>query len=355
MSRILLCHRGCDSRDVAERVGDRLRARFGARRVVVLDESDPAARHRATERWQTIVLVLGDDAGFEDPGSSTRLALESALRGNAMVIPVLIDGGGMPAVDTLPTILRPLAYQNGLPLRLGLQFEHDIARLIEGLQRPVTLADSPSLTRWLTTVLARSRGRMAVYTSLSLGATIPLLTFPTAAREALSAEGVMGLLVAIPVVLGLIAGGRHGILGGLLGLFAGLFLPALQMFGLAILGVFISGMINLSQGTRFVSETTDHGIILALPAGCLALTGLLMGSALVAHRHVPAGDGDRRREVRGRTTMILCCGIGLVLGIALGEVAFQTRAGPATLLAMIGPTALLIGIQLGVLDAAMTD
>lgn len=46
-----------------------------------------------------------------------RLEIETALKRNIRLIPVLLDGVEMPAVGQLPEALQPLAYRNAARVR----------------------------------------------------------------------------------------------------------------------------------------------------------------------------------------------------------------------------------------------
>lgn len=63
--------------------------------------------------WLTATDRSGT-ARLDDPGDFVRLEVSAALRSNARVIPVLIDGARMPSGDELPEELRLLARRQGL-------------------------------------------------------------------------------------------------------------------------------------------------------------------------------------------------------------------------------------------------
>ena len=49
------------------------------------------------------------------------------------VIPVLVEGGGMPKADQLPDTLKNLIYRNGLDVDSGRDFDQHIERLIRNI------------------------------------------------------------------------------------------------------------------------------------------------------------------------------------------------------------------------------
>src|SRR5262249_11921721 len=60
--------------------------------------------------------------------------VEAALRNGMSVVPVLVEGSGMPDVDQLPDSLQDLAYRNGLEVDSGRDFDQHIERLIRNLE-----------------------------------------------------------------------------------------------------------------------------------------------------------------------------------------------------------------------------
>ena len=64
-----------------------------------------------------------------------RVEIESALERNIPVIPLLVDGAGVPPAEKLPPSLANLTYRNGIPIRYDPDFHPDVDRLIAGLTR----------------------------------------------------------------------------------------------------------------------------------------------------------------------------------------------------------------------------
>ncbi len=71
---------------------------------------------------------------LKDPRDLVRLEIEVALSRDIPVIPVLVDGAGMPEEDDLPEALRALAFRNAAPVRSDPDFAGDMKRLIAGLE-----------------------------------------------------------------------------------------------------------------------------------------------------------------------------------------------------------------------------
>ena len=56
---------------------------------------------------------------LENPDDFVRLEIETALKRNIIVTPVLVQGARMPAPEQLPTEMRDLAYRHGFALDHG--------------------------------------------------------------------------------------------------------------------------------------------------------------------------------------------------------------------------------------------
>jgi hypothetical protein len=107
-------------------------------------------------RW----ISIQDDAGLrrlDDPTDYIRLELATALgRANVRVIPVLVDGATMPALEALPADLKPLARRNALELT-DKRWDYDVSQLVATLRRSLGLVPgifTPSSWRWLGAGLA---------------------------------------------------------------------------------------------------------------------------------------------------------------------------------------------------------
>jgi hypothetical protein len=87
--------------------------------------------------WPTITNERGDRR-LDDPDDFVRLEIEAALRRNVRVIPVLVDGAGMPRAEELPESMRALTRRQALELSPS-RFESDTSRLVRVLES--TLAE----------------------------------------------------------------------------------------------------------------------------------------------------------------------------------------------------------------------
>jgi hypothetical protein len=87
-----------------------------------------------------------DDHGnrrLDNAQDYVRIEIESALKQNTRVIPVLIGDAKMPAAEVLPESIRKLARHNAVMLRYE-RFHDDIANLVGALKR--AMGDAPTPT-----------------------------------------------------------------------------------------------------------------------------------------------------------------------------------------------------------------
>jgi TIR domain len=87
-----------------------------------------------------------DDRGnrrLDNAQDYVRIEIESALKQNTRVIPVLIGDAKMPAAEVLPESIRKLARHNAVMLRYE-RFHDDIANLVGALKR--AMGDAPTPT-----------------------------------------------------------------------------------------------------------------------------------------------------------------------------------------------------------------
>jgi hypothetical protein len=128
--RLFLCYRRKDSKHV-EALRNALAAEFGPKRVFMDQESIrpgtnfPTAIQTALSSADVLLAVIGpkwtvvDKRGrtrLDDPQDYVRLELETALRREIPVFPVLLNDAKMPAGKALPESLRPLVEQQAIKL-----------------------------------------------------------------------------------------------------------------------------------------------------------------------------------------------------------------------------------------------
>jgi formylglycine-generating enzyme required for sulfatase activity len=151
MSKILISYRREDSADVAGRIYDRLIQQFGQEAVFKDVDSIPFGvdfrihLDAQVAKCEVFLAVIGRDwmkkrgskgkSRLEDPGDFVRIEIESALKRQIPVIPVLVSGASIPPAERLPASLQDLPYRNGIPVRPDPDFHRDMDRLIDQLKK----------------------------------------------------------------------------------------------------------------------------------------------------------------------------------------------------------------------------
>ena len=151
MSRIFISYRRSDSPSEAGRIYDYLDAQFGRdfifKDVDDIDMGDDFRQsiNAAVGQCQILLAVIGkswltaeDAAGnrrLDNPADWVRLEIETALKRNVRVIPVLVQDVEMPQVSDLPESLQPMAYRNVARVRYDPDFRRDMDRIAGVIQR----------------------------------------------------------------------------------------------------------------------------------------------------------------------------------------------------------------------------
>ncbi|HEX8511388.1 MAG TPA: toll/interleukin-1 receptor domain-containing protein [Propionibacteriaceae bacterium] len=152
--RIFLSYRRQETAYSAGWLYDRLAKQYGGGQVfkdvdsIELGDDFVRVISRAVESCDVLLAMIGerwltitDEHGrrrLDDPEDFVRLEIEAALARDVRVIPILIDGAGMPRADELPLSLVPLTRRQALELSPN-RFEHDTGRLLKVLD--TTLAE----------------------------------------------------------------------------------------------------------------------------------------------------------------------------------------------------------------------
>lgn len=147
---IFISYRRQDSSDVTGRIYDRLVQQFGREAIFKdVDSIPPGADFRgvldkAVGQCNLLLAVIGgqwlsaqNESGarrLDDPRDFVRIEIESAMQRDIPVIPLLVQGAGMPGENDLPQSLQALVYRNAIPIRPDPDFHHDIDRLIKGIE-----------------------------------------------------------------------------------------------------------------------------------------------------------------------------------------------------------------------------
>jgi hypothetical protein len=162
LPRIFVCYRREDTFHITGRLGDRLRAQYGANSVFVdVNSNEAGVEYQRTTlaalRASDIVLVVIGDRwlggrgllsrarrGIHSPQSLARIEIEAALQARIPIVPVLVDGTRMPGERQLPPSIAGLAGIHGRRLDAGEDFDHHFKRLTERIDAVVA---EPSIAR----------------------------------------------------------------------------------------------------------------------------------------------------------------------------------------------------------------
>lgn len=149
-SYIFICYRRADSIDISGRIYDHLSQHFGKDAIFKDVDSVPLGVdfrsfiNEVVGTCQVLLVVIGDHwlsitdnegkRRLDDARDYVRLEIESALKKNIPVIPLLIGKATMPAEEDLPAGLKELAFRNGIQIRPDPDFHNDMTRLIKSLE-----------------------------------------------------------------------------------------------------------------------------------------------------------------------------------------------------------------------------
>jgi len=152
MAKIAISYRRSDSQDITGRIFDRLVHRYGKNTVFRdIDSIHPGIdfRRQIADALRTtdVLLVvagpgwLGQGNGpatrMENEADPVRIEVETALKRDIPIIPILVNGMSMPQIGELPSSLKDLAYRHAVTVDGGRDFDHHIDGLIRALDRIV--------------------------------------------------------------------------------------------------------------------------------------------------------------------------------------------------------------------------
>ena len=143
---VFVSYRRTDSIDITGRIYDKLVADLGRHTVFKDIDSIPLGadfrRHidESLENCKVFLLVMGrswkgepSTSGghrIDDPRDFIRIEVETALRRNIPVIPVLVQGAEVPSDETLPQSMRDIAYRQAIRVRSDPDFHRDVERIV---------------------------------------------------------------------------------------------------------------------------------------------------------------------------------------------------------------------------------
>jgi len=147
--KIIVSYRRSDAA-LAGRIFDRLAQHFGKTSLFIDIDDVPFGvdfRKHIDDALQSSDLMiaivgekwLGPQADGKlrimNAGDPVRVELETALKRNITVLPVLLDGTSMPDAADLPEGIRDFAYRNAIEIESGRDFNVHIERLIRAMEQ----------------------------------------------------------------------------------------------------------------------------------------------------------------------------------------------------------------------------
>ncbi|MDB4285811.1 Hsp70 family protein [bacterium] len=155
-SKLFLSYRRDDSQDVTSRLFDHLVGSFGRENVMVDVDNIPLGMDfrihldKMVSQCDIFLAIIGPEwLGTQGRGKSqtrridsqkdfVRYEIESALKRNIPIIPILVKGASMPEENDLPESIKELSFRNGAVIRSGWEFNTDTKKLIAGIEKSLT-------------------------------------------------------------------------------------------------------------------------------------------------------------------------------------------------------------------------
>jgi hypothetical protein len=142
---VFVSYRRTDSIDITGRIYDKLVSELGRGAIFKDIDSIPLGsdfrKHidDSLKNCKAFLLVMGKNwkgepgaSGrdrIDDPRDLIRIEVETALRRNIPVIPVLVQGAEIPSDETLPESMRDIAYRQAIRVRSDPDFHRDVERI----------------------------------------------------------------------------------------------------------------------------------------------------------------------------------------------------------------------------------
>src|SRR5260221_742793 len=156
MPRITISYRRNDSVVIPGRIFDRLAAHYGRESVFRdIDNIPPGADFRkhidqVLDDSDIVLAIVGpkwigpraNQSRLTNAADPVRVEIETALRKDRPLIPVLVQRASMPRVEQLPQSMQDFAYRNAVDIDAGRDFDHHMMGLIRAMDR--MLEDGPA-------------------------------------------------------------------------------------------------------------------------------------------------------------------------------------------------------------------
>jgi uncharacterized protein YecT (DUF1311 family) len=150
MAKIAISYRRLDSQDITGRIFDRLAQAYGKSTVFrdidsILPGIDFRIQIDAALKATDVLLVIvgphwlgrsdGAASRMDNEADPVRIEVETALKRDIPIIPVLVSGMKMPEPAELPESLRDFAFRHAVTVDGGRDFDHHIDGLIRALNQ----------------------------------------------------------------------------------------------------------------------------------------------------------------------------------------------------------------------------
>ncbi|MES9968416.1 MAG: TIR domain-containing protein [Candidatus Thiodiazotropha sp.] len=148
---VFISYRREDSREITGRICDRLNSEFGKQAIFRDVDSIPAGvdfrKHinKTIDQCSMLVAIIGDkwsaaknkkgERRLDLHNDHLRVEIETALKKEIPVIPVLVKNGIMPDEEELPEGLKSLAYRNAIPIPEEPFFHNGVDLLIKEMSK----------------------------------------------------------------------------------------------------------------------------------------------------------------------------------------------------------------------------
>jgi WD40 repeat protein len=158
MPKIFVSYRRKSSEAITGRILDRLVAHYGKDSIFIdIDNILPGVDFRrrinqVLNETDIMIAVVGPKwlgsgkqarVGMHRENDWVRLEIETALRRNTLVIPVLVDGAQMPDASDLPEHMKDFVYRSAIIVASGQDFHMHVDRLIRAIDQMIASGPSP--------------------------------------------------------------------------------------------------------------------------------------------------------------------------------------------------------------------
>jgi hypothetical protein len=162
--KVFISYRRDETSQLAGRLYDALTGRFQVFMDVesIRPGEELAAINTAVESCDVLLALIGKEwltikeadgsRRIDNPEDWVRWEIEAALAYNVPVIPILINGAGMPKADDLPPSLAEMRSRNGLNLDQS-RFRADLSPLVDGIETIICVEE-----QWITVYDSRRGG-----------------------------------------------------------------------------------------------------------------------------------------------------------------------------------------------------